>query len=180
MIDKVEEWYPTTYQSFRFSTETESHSNGESILLIHQTSFGCGRLGATFWPSALALGCYLMKNYDWIAGKRVLELGSGCGIPSVVCRDLCGAAEILDRDFWEEDAADPTIGQRLVPDNLFGVNINHNVGEENALKLDWHNTKVVNFEFSKFNSKEKQFPADRVNFGKGEDQNPWEGILRVK
>ena len=32
--------------------------------------------------------------------------------------------------------------------------------------------KVVNFEFSKIEQKEKLFPADRTNFEKGEYHNP--------
>ena len=39
--------------------------------------------------------------------------------------------------------------------------------------------KVTNYEFSKINKK-KLLPADRTNFEKGEDQNPWEGIFSVK
>ena len=40
--------------------------------------------------------------------------------------------------------------------------------------------KVMNFEFSKIDQKEKQFPADQKNFEKGEDHNPLEGIFSVK
>ena len=40
--------------------------------------------------------------------------------------------------------------------------------------------KVANFEISKIDQKEKLFPADRTNFGKGEDHNPLEGIFSVK
>ena len=39
--------------------------------------------------------------------------------------------------------------------------------------------KVTNFEFSKIDQKEKLIPADRTNFEKGEDHNPWEGIFSV-
>ena len=40
--------------------------------------------------------------------------------------------------------------------------------------------QVAIFEFSKIDQKEKLFPADRTNFEKGEDHNPWEGIFSVK
>ena len=40
--------------------------------------------------------------------------------------------------------------------------------------------KVMNFEFSKIDQKEKQFPADQTNFEKGEDHNPLEDIFSVK
>ena len=40
--------------------------------------------------------------------------------------------------------------------------------------------KVANFDFFKINQNEKLFPADRTNFEKREDHNPWEGIFSVK
>ena len=40
--------------------------------------------------------------------------------------------------------------------------------------------KVANSEFNKMDQKEKLFPADRTNFEKGEDHNPWQGIFSVK
>ena len=38
----------------------------------------------------------------------------------------------------------------------------------------------ANFEFSKFDSKEKLFPADQVKLKKEEYYKPWEGIFSVK
>ena len=90
------------------------------------------------WPSMLVSG-WSPKTSDQIAGKVALELGSEWGISYVVCRDLYGAAGILDTNFREEYAADPNLGQRLVPDNVFGVNLYHNVGEDNVLNIDWNN-----------------------------------------
>jgi predicted nicotinamide N-methyase len=37
---------------------------------------------AKIWPSALALTSFLQAEPEWIAGKRVLELGAGIGLPS--------------------------------------------------------------------------------------------------
>ena len=40
--------------------------------------------------------------------------------------------------------------------------------------------KIREFRIFQIDQKEKLFPADRTNFEKGEDHNPWEGIFRVK
>ena len=36
------------------------------------------------WPSAIALSIFLRENEDLIEGKKLLELGAGLGLPSVV------------------------------------------------------------------------------------------------
>ena len=40
--------------------------------------------------------------------------------------------------------------------------------------------KVANFEFYKFEQKEKQIPDNRGKFGKGEYHSPWKYIFSVK
>lgn len=42
------------------------------------------------WPSSIALAEYLNKSRELIKGKRVLELGAGLGLPSLVAAH-CGA-----------------------------------------------------------------------------------------
>lgn len=106
---------------------------------IRQTSFGCGRLGATVWPSGIALAALLSGDYrHLVQGKRLLELGSGCGLPSLVAKDVAGASDVMATDYWEEDDG-KFDADRLVPKNLFGANLAHNIGSETAVKhLDWH------------------------------------------
>jgi predicted nicotinamide N-methyase len=170
VMDEVEEWYPTQYRSFQFFP---THDTGEGIrdaitTTIRQTSFGCGKLGATIWPSTLALSCYLVSTFgddtSSIARHRIIELGSGCGLASSVCREL-GVEGVLATDYWEEPngtlkLANPADGKRLLPANLFGVNLDFNVvkcaGVGNVdvdtdqyavQKLDWYN------EFEAFQAK---------------------------
>ena len=134
--DEVEMFYPTTRRAFIVPNSVADNT----VLNIRQTSFGCGRLGATVWPSAIALAS-LLANDDTtnklVAGKRVMELGSGCGLPSLLAKDICGAQSICSTDYWELPTADADgnlvpmgspSGDRLVPKDLFGVNLAYNIG----------------------------------------------------
>lgn len=153
--DEVESFYPTSKRSFKFPNHSR---NSNKVLNIRQTSFGCGKLGATVWASSFALAALLANDNDIVdesstslEGKRVLELGSGCGLPSLVAKEICGADSILATDYWEEDVpGDTIVGDRLVPKNLFGANLAYNVnnGRRNSdninsdsatvQRLDWH------------------------------------------
>ena len=75
----------------------------------------------------------------------MLELGSGCGLPSLVAKDVAGASDVMATDYWEEEDG-KFDADRLVPKNLFGANLAHNIGSATAVKhLDWHDQfKVMN------------------------------------
>ena len=141
--DGVELYYPTTRRAF-VCPDRPPHEP----LDIRETSFGCGKLGASVWPSAIALACLLTgdESIESIRGKRVLELGSGCGLPSLVSKEICHAREILATDFWEE-SPDASVGDdRLVPKDLFGVNLARNIKLDSASSvkcLDWHDEMSV-------------------------------------
>ena len=167
--DEVEMYYPTTRRSFMFpSNNNNCHDNDDDnehygrlevedkkkddsrIITIRQTSFGCGKLGATVWPSAIALACLLHgESKDLIKDKKVLELGSGCGLPSAFCSTV--ARSVLATDYWEiqdddesisssetnhlyRNSVDATtnIGDRLVPKNLFGANLLYNIQQSKS------------------------------------------------
>ena len=151
--DEVEMLYATTKRYFMFPRNEADHENhnsgddgGEQLMRIRQTSFGCGRLGATVWPSAIALASLLAGDSyrSSIQGKRILELGSGCGLPSLTSKEVCCAEQVLATDYWEREGLD--VGNRLVPKDLFGVNLAYNVGCE-PRNLDWHDELSV-FEVS--------------------------------
>ena len=138
--DEVEMFYATTKRYFMFPPTpgndkdvTEDHK----LLQIRQTSFGCGRLGATVWPSSIALASLLAGDTyrSSIQGKRILELGSGCGLPTLTAKEVCCADQVLATDYWEKEGL--IVGNRLVPKDLFGVNLAYNVGCE-PRNLDWH------------------------------------------
>ena len=84
--DEVELYYPTTRRAFQFP-----HRSPEAVE-VRQTSFGCGKLGANVWPSSIALASLLANGGTVTEGRRILELGAGCGLPSATAR-ICGSGE---------------------------------------------------------------------------------------
>ncbi|KAL9182220.1 hypothetical protein ACHAXT_012872 [Thalassiosira profunda] len=145
--DEVEMLYPTTRRAFVIP------GYEEKLLNIRQTSFGCGRLGATVWPSAIALSSLLANECNFIEGKRVMELGSGCGLPSLVAKEICSAESVLATDYWEvaDDAdrlvpADAATEGRLVPKDIFRVNLEYNIHADDSAsvgRLDWHDEMEI-------------------------------------
>jgi len=132
------------------------------IVNIRETSFGCGKLGSTVWPSAIVLSCLLANESIDIKDKKVIELGSGCGLPSTFLANTNGVVQsILATDYWEEEAVTQSSsstdglyrnsalgqttnnGDRLMAKSLFGRNLAYNIGaDENehvsVERLDWH------------------------------------------
>ena len=152
--DEVEYWYPTRKRYFEFSIPSCTTASTATTTTIRQTSFGCGKLGAEVWDSSVALCLYLggQQQQSLVEGKRILELGAGCGLPSVVCRDELKADAVLATDFWEIEN-DDFDGDRLVPTKFHGLNLEYNVvnnaynkrgdgknsNVETAVqRLDWH------------------------------------------
>jgi predicted nicotinamide N-methyase len=52
---------------------------------------------ADLWSSAEALSRFLVNKYDTLHGKRVIELGCGLGLPSIICAKL--GADVVATDF---------------------------------------------------------------------------------
>jgi predicted nicotinamide N-methyase len=78
-----------------------------------QQAFTWGELGSPFWsrvwPSARALGQYLVRDPDLVRGKRVLEIAAGLGLPSIVAARLgaqvhCTEAELLALEWIQASA----------------------------------------------------------------------------
>lgn len=133
--DEIESLFATRKRYFQFDSESEKE------VVIRTTSFGCGKLGHQIWPSSIALCMYLMQHPEIVENKSVLELGAGCGLPSVLLRDLVGATSVVATDFWKEDIDWTSSDEsRLIPDHWHGMNLKYNVQDKNAhvRMLDWH------------------------------------------
>jgi predicted nicotinamide N-methyase len=52
--------------------------------------FGC------LWPAAEGLALYLLEQKTKIKGKRVLEIGCGLGLPSLLCARMGAQVETMD------------------------------------------------------------------------------------
>ena len=51
---------------------------------------------AMLWPSAEALVDYLVRQHSSLQGKRVLELGCGLALPSMICAKLGATVDAVD------------------------------------------------------------------------------------
>ena len=148
--DDVELFYPVTRRAFMFDNVDDSQ---ETVIIdIRQTSFGCGKLGATIWPSSIALACLLATHEyakELVNRKRVIELGAGCGLPSAYLARNGQCARILATDYWEEDQTSRNDSNRLIANKLFGSNLIYNVQQSKELtnasveRLDWHDEMNV-------------------------------------
>ena len=152
VMDDVEEYYATQYETYRFFPKDKA----EITVSVRKTSFGCGKLGSSIWRCGLALSCYLVSIFDHydesqLESTRVIELGAGLGLASCVCREL-GVGKVMATDFWEEQTGfgKSLDKKRLIPHKLFGDNLefnvvkcagiaNHRQEESEVLvaKLDW-------------------------------------------
>jgi predicted nicotinamide N-methyase len=71
---------------------------------------------ADLWPSAEALGQHLVENFTTLSDCRIIELGCGLGLPSIICAKL--GAEVIASDFhpynrrgFERNAAENGVPQ---------------------------------------------------------------------
>jgi predicted nicotinamide N-methyase len=120
-------------------------------------SFGCGKLGHQVWPSSMTLCLSLIHDYygdhngrdsPSVRPESVLELGAGCGLPSIVCRDVLQIPSVVATDFWYVGEDSEREKERLVPEVWHGINLVYNVErtkDEAALvkRLDWHDLETV-------------------------------------
>lgn len=68
------------------------------VLVLQQSAVSAGSTGAAVWNGALALSAYMDGlGREAFAGTRVLELGAGCALCSVVAHSL-GAARVVATD----------------------------------------------------------------------------------
>lgn len=77
--------------------QVSEYSYGSVKVRVQEQSLSEG-LGAMLWTVSHILSRELAGNRDIVAGKRVLEIGSGCGLCGIVAAKL-GAAQVrrIDR-----------------------------------------------------------------------------------
>jgi predicted nicotinamide N-methyase len=89
----------------RLGERTWSFLHTGAILTVQQEQqyLACERdrlpYGVMLWPSAIALAHDVLARGDELAGKRVLELGAGTGMPGIVAASL--GARVLQVDHSE-------------------------------------------------------------------------------
>jgi predicted nicotinamide N-methyase len=137
--DELEMLFPTVRRHFTFGSDKD--------VMIRETSFGCSKMGHQVWPSAIALSLYMISCTDELSieDQSVMELGAGCGLPSVVCRDVLQAKAVLATDFWIQ-SVDDFEKDRLIPDNWHRTNLDFNVAKPLSATIrhvDWHDPQTV-------------------------------------
>lgn len=75
------------------------------------------------WPSSIALAEYLSENPKLVRGKKVLELGCGLGLPSLVASHLGG--DVLATDYHPD------------VEEYFQRNCRHSSIESKYKRLNW-------------------------------------------
>ena len=68
----------------------------EATLVLQQAPFCPEGFASTVWDSSIVLARYLERHASRYAGKRTIELGSGCGLPSLVLHALGAEATLTD------------------------------------------------------------------------------------
>jgi predicted nicotinamide N-methyase len=85
------------------------------------------------WPSSLALSSFIEKNYEFVQGKSVLEVGAGLGLPSMIATFY--ARQVICTDYLPEAV-------EVIRKNAELNNLPNMQGQ----LLDWSNDEF-NFEF---------------------------------
>jgi predicted nicotinamide N-methyase len=92
---------------------------------------------AEIWPSGLALADAVLERPDLVAGRRVLELGSGLGLTAIAA--LAAGAELVAADYSPESLI------------LCRYNALRNTGREPAtLQLNWRQPDEASLELAGF------------------------------
>lgn len=151
--DELEMLYPTQQQYFQFAQPiSESGKIDTPVQQVRTTSFGCGKLGHQVWPSSLTLCLSLINDYHNTEGgskklRSVVELGAGCGLPCIVCRDVLNVPLVLATDFWYSDDETNREMDRLMPEVWHGINLEYNVQRHDqgasVRKVDWYDLESV-------------------------------------
>lgn len=82
------------------TTETHTLLSGR-VLTLHLVGHN-PLWGHHLWQAGRIISDHLEKNPSLIAGKTVLELGAGAGLPSLTCAAL-GATRVLCTDYPDQD-----------------------------------------------------------------------------
>ncbi|KAL6714062.1 hypothetical protein ACLMJK_008556 [Lecanora helva] len=97
-------------KSYITYTTPSSDQNAPQITLLESPSLlaSSGTTGFRTWEAALFLGAYLSLpiGSDYVANRRIIELGAGTGFLSILCAKHLGASHVLATDGSQEVITD--------------------------------------------------------------------------
>lgn len=77
---------------------TNVWNDDSEVVLDYEHEAIPGHIGGCFWLSALAMILWIQSNKELFAGKHVLELGAGIGLPSKYIREICVGTHVTESD----------------------------------------------------------------------------------
>mmetsp|Transcript_6680 Transcript_6680/g.21539 ORF Transcript_6680/g.21539 Transcript_6680/m.21539 type:complete len:257 (-) Transcript_6680:26-796(-) len=95
--------------------ESRSFEFGRRTLRLRQAFGQSGTTGNAVWEGSEVLAAYLDANPELVSGKRVLEIGTGCGLGAMVAK-LEGASFVRATDGDDDVVA---LARRNLDDNQF-------------------------------------------------------------
>jgi protein-lysine N-methyltransferase EEF2KMT len=106
-----------SYVTYTFSDVSGSSNGGlDAVTLLESGSVfaASGITGFRTWEAAPRFGSFLCSEdgIDYVRGKKVLELGAGTGLVSILCAKTLGASYVL-----ATDGSDTVVG--TLEENLF-------------------------------------------------------------
>lgn len=91
-----------SYVTYSFSSGDISPVSLKQVTLLENRSllFAAGTTGLRTWEAALHLGSYLAspRGREHVSGRKVLELGAGTGLLSILASRHLGASHVLATD----------------------------------------------------------------------------------
>jgi predicted nicotinamide N-methyase len=128
LIKKDSEQDSMCFMSYTFIRDTEIDNRDIVLRAIPESEMG-NTIGLKSWPASFLLADYLVENSDiLVKDKRIIELGSGCGlVGSMLCK-FFNFQSLIVSDFEES-----------VNENLqFNINLN-SIQSKNVkvLSIDW-------------------------------------------
>ena len=84
-----------TYETIQY--DTRNNGNNTSITIQQEREYDKST-GMSIWKGAEVMSTYLQQHSNLIKGKRVLELGAGCGLVGLVCALALDAKSVLITD----------------------------------------------------------------------------------
>jgi predicted nicotinamide N-methyase len=88
-----------SYATYAFTGSPTGQVPVITLLESRSLLFASGTTGLRTWEAALHLASYLVaRGVSHIQGKRVLELGAGTGLLSILCAHWLGAEHVIATD----------------------------------------------------------------------------------
>ncbi|KAK6013715.1 hypothetical protein OSTOST_20944, partial [Ostertagia ostertagi] len=111
----------------RFSAREKSVTVGSFVIHLKQ-SWNENGVAGVLWDSAIVLSEYLVTHPDLVRGHRVLELGAGLGLPSIVAAKL-SAKRVM--------ATDQPLAISLLRENIIANLREEEMSAVSIVPLDW-------------------------------------------